>query len=491
MKIVYALFAFIIAAYLYLIVSQTIFPFIDLPNHLAEATIYKFSSDINIQRVYQIESGINPNSFHYLFCSIFPSVELGNKIYYLLYCILLPFMTFIIIRHLGGNWKFSFLSLLLIFNYNVSFGFAGFTMVIPFVLLTFYLLCIDKYWSRLVVALLLMLLFSIHILGLLFSLFLIGVLSFFQSKNIRSFLSRIWVVLPAFIMMVLWYGRTFTPEQSTLSFMIDYYRTSFVQEFYLRSKLMVFDNFVLFAGYTGVIVALVFSLLIIVPVLLQLAKKKSLWQNTLLFVKENKESASLCMVSFICFFFLPDKLPGQGILYQRFSVFFLVSFIIAGSILYRHHLSTSFQLIGFIFVISHFVLWADYLSEFDRKNTSFTPDLFSQLPRNEPMGGVIIDFNYRGRPVYIHFPSYNIVWNKGITTTKIIDYRFGAIRRKVTLSSLPEYQEWIGIENKIPEEYSNINYLLIKGEVNDMPADAIQIAGDMNWKMMRMYEAND
>jgi len=486
MKTAIVVFVLMIGAYFYLIAGQTLFPFVDLPNHLAEATIYQQSSDPVLSRFYQIEKGINPNSFHYLFCSLFDSVETGNKIYYLLYLLLVPASTLLVIRQLGGNWKFSFLTLLLIFNYNVSFGFAGFTMAIPFVLIAFYLACINKTWSQVALAFILLLLFFIHILGLLFTLFLLVALGAFQFKGIKPFLIRIIVIIPALVVTGIWYSHTFTAEQSTLAFLIDYYSNSYFQELYLRSKILVYDNFVLAGGYAGIIIALLFATAITLPVAWKLLSKKLTIPSLKEFVLQHKESTAFLFVSLTCCFFLPDELPGQGILYQRFSVFLFVSLIVTGSLLYKSSISLPFQITGLVIIIIHLSLWADYLYQFDKENNSFNSSLFTAVSPEEVMGGAIIDYQYRGRPVYIHFPNYNIIWNHGVTTTRIIDYRFGSIRRKVNTSVLPEYQEWTGQKAEIPKEYTTLKFLLLKGEASNLPENAVQLAGGGNWKVMKL-----
>src|SRR5690606_7187758 len=91
--------------------------------------------------------------------------------------------------------------------------------------------------------------------------------------------------------------------------------------------------------------------------------------------------------------------------------------------------------------------------------------------------------------VYIHFPNYYIVWNKGVAASKIIDYRFGVVRRLAPESELPHYEEMIGERYSYQPQYSNIDYFLVRGQApveNDM-----HLRGFSLWRQAepwRIYE---
>ena len=77
--------------------------------------------------------------------------------------------------------------------------------------------------------------------------------------------------------------------------------------------------------------------------------------------------------------------------------------------------------------------------------------------------GLIYANEYRGRNVYIHFPNYYIVWQKGIAASKIIDYRFGVIRRVASEAELPFYEELIADNYSNQPAYQRVDYLLVRG----------------------------
>jgi hypothetical protein len=458
------LFLFFLVFYLFLFFTQTLYPFIDLPNHLAEATIFKFSDTSIFDGFYHVSAELEPNCVHYLFCNLFDDVEVGNRLFYAIYSILFPLLTYLLIKRLKGNIEFALLSFLLLFNYNVTFGFTGFTMAIPLVLLVFFLLCVDTTWSNLALPGLLILLFFTHILCLLFSLFLIFAMAIVKAKNLKTLLARTWSVIPVCVLLVIWQNNTFTSEQSTFSFLIEYYKNAYLPQLYLRSKLFIYDNFVLAEGVVGVSVALVFSCVIILPVLYGLMHSWINLDRVKIFYHSNQPVVVFFVVSFVCCFALPDELPGQGILYQRFSVFLFIGFILIGSLLKSIPFNRTIRFIGVFFIGLHAMLWYRYLSEFDRENAAFNASFFDNtIPKGKTLGGVMVDYKYKGRPVYIHFVNYYIVWSQGVATTKLIDYRFGSIRRLVSKDVLPEYQEWAGTNGMIPSEYKSLDFLLIRG----------------------------
>jgi hypothetical protein len=55
------------------------------------------------------------------------------------------------------------------------------------------------------------------------------------------------------------------------------------------------------------------------------------------------------------------------------------------------------------------------------------------------------------------------VWKNGIAASKIIDYRFGVVRRVAPESELPFYHELIGENYSYQPQYRNIDYLLLRG----------------------------
>jgi len=112
--------------------------------------------------------------------------------------------------------------------------------------------------------------------------------------------------------------------------------------------------------------------------------------------------------------------------------------------------------------IFHFLLCADFIRGFNEENKEFTEDIFPQ--ENDAMlAGLMMSYRYRDMSAYLHFPNYYIIWKRGIAVTKIVDYRFGAVRRRVPPDMLPPYNEWIGRTGRYDGRYNRIDYLLFRG----------------------------
>jgi hypothetical protein len=118
-------------------------------------------------------------------------------------------------------------------------------------------------------------------------------------------------------------------------------------------------------------------------------------------------------------------------------------------------------------VALHFGLWAGYFSDFKKESRSFTKNLFPVAAGQKKLAGLIYDFQFRGRPIYIHFPNYYITWKQGIASTCLIDYRFGTIRRKASKTALPSYRriEWVGKRQGYDGRFANMDLLLVRGEI--------------------------
>ena len=126
-----------------IMIVLNIYPFIDLPMHLTQATIFRyFGEPDNVFNEYFTihPAALQPNTFHFLFCTlkIFPSVEFANKIFICFYVLLFPISVLLIIKKFNGNVWYAVLSFLFLYNFSVTWGFMGFMMGIPFILLLLY-----------------------------------------------------------------------------------------------------------------------------------------------------------------------------------------------------------------------------------------------------------------------------------------------------------------------------------------------------------------
>jgi hypothetical protein len=221
------------------------------------------------------------------------------------------------------------------------------------------------------------------------------------------------------------------------------------------------DNYTVLGGRTGIAVGLLFSLVIIVPTLYLLVRRRS--------GREQPHGLGSTIVvtffitSLLCYLVLPRDLPGQTILYQRFSALVLLSVIVLGARMGRNARNRFAVPLVILLCIGHFALWAEHFISFNRENSGFTGDFLRGVRSGGTLAGIVFDYRYRGNPAYIHFPNYYIVWRRGIACTKLVDYRFGIVRRRADGESLPRYDEWAGRFDSYDGRYRNLGYLLVRG----------------------------
>ncbi|MBD3219176.1 MAG: hypothetical protein GF310_12950 [candidate division Zixibacteria bacterium] len=466
-------FLVLIGLHLAMFLSLRILPFVDLPNHLAAATIVKNYDDSqnDFEQFFESDPNLRPNTFHLFLCSldIFPSVEFGNKVFYALYIILLPLSVLFLIRKAGGDPWLSLLSFLMLYNYNVLWGFVGFTMALPliFFMLGFMLDLFNKFSLKTVLILGLMFpaLFFVHGIAALFALLAFAVLTFLNcGKSLQKISLSALAILPYLALHIGWYsirseGYGFSQITSYLS---KYYSAQYLAEFANRFNVILFDNYYVFEGVNGDITALLFALALMTPFLWQIFSARQAFLDQM----KDRRMRTVFFFSAIalsCAFILPkDVLYDPTLLYQRIAVFFMISVLVLGSHwrLVRKKMPLKIAII--LICLTHFGLWTEYFNGFQKENESFTAGVLRQDGYAQPMAYLPADPFYRGLPSYIHFQNYRIVWNQGIASTSLIDYVFGAVKRKAPKEILPPHTPWIS-RMGYTGQYDEMNYLLIRG----------------------------
>jgi hypothetical protein len=442
------------------------------------ATIYRYYGEPTNQFVdyYAIDTFLKPNVFHLLFCGskLFPSVEFANKVFYFFYVLLFPIAVLLVIRRLNGNPWFGLLSFLYIYNYNVTFGFTGFTIAIPFIFLLFYfyldyLECARVLNSAMVTGLLL-LIFLMHALAALFALLVFFACCLYKHRHsLQRFLAKSAVTVPVLLLIIYWWtlDSRKSGAENLFNSLIAYYRNDYFRTFLMRGELLLYDNYTLYGGIPGYVISSFFSLVVIVPTLYSWYCNKGQLRSD----QQEKHivyAGIFVACTFSCFLFMPFKLPGYSFLFERFAVLFFISLIIAGSLLGKQKIHRGIKLTMCFLCLMHFILWADYFRDFERENRFFTEDFFPSRAQGKKMGGLIYDCEFRKRHIYENFTDYYIVWRQGITNTRVIDDRSFPVRRKASKELLPEYLEWVSkhqSENR--GNYTSMDYILVRGELPD------------------------
>jgi len=475
-------FSSILIGHLVIIWSVHVFPFVDLPDHLATATILRYfgATGTQFDKYYSIGSLMGkPNVLHYMFCSssLFPSVEVANRVYYSIYAILLPVSVLLVIRKCGGERWNALLSFLLMYNLSACWGFAGFTLSIPVLFVFFYVVIqyVDRssFYFEVAIALLFIAFFLLHALMTVFALSLYAVLVMycFAKPDKKRFVRSIVPMLPVVTIVLFWWNSREISSGAGIGFfssLITYYSQHYVETFIERSRLVVFDNYFLFPGMLGYATAGLFFVVIVIPVVLWGIKAP--YRASAAGLPNEKSVKCVLLLSgwsLFCFLSLPGEIFNFQVLYQRFSVVFLLSVIVVGGSLSSTKSYRTVKFITCAACVMHLVLWSHYFASFDEANRCFNKDFFPKDSEQKTLGGLIYDLKFRGKPVYVHFPSYYIVWTHGVATFRIVDLIDFAppLRRKLNGNPIPEYQEWAWLSTELGHTYAKLDYLLVRGAV--------------------------
>ena len=470
-QVVVVMAAFLIAHAVILFYAPLL-PFVDLPNHLAEAQIYKYAGTAanHLDKYYAPVPWYYPNTFHTIFCSVFPTVEFGNKVFHVLYIACLQVALFLIIRHLKANQWYGLLGLIFTYNYNLTYGFVGFAISIPTILLLFYLILRDvdnsTWLNKFLMSILLILLYYMHAQNALFGLLLYGIITLFRYWPAiwKAVISGAVVSAPLLALIVYWWlHKEAAQSDDTLKFLLNYYTGPFWSSFYERARLVVFDHYSISNDWAGVIIGAFLVLLLIIPVI----RFRSLLLPVSSFLRAPSiYVALLFVISILCFSFLPDKLPGQSPLYERFCTLVMLSLVLVTSVWLKEVPEKFIRTFACVTLVLYSFLWGEYIVTFNHHNRTFNKDFFGEAHPEGRLAGMIDAFNFRGRPVYVHFPNYFVVWKNGIASSKIIDYRFGVVRRNASTDILPFYHEYFDPKSIARFGYERVEYILIRGDLN-------------------------
>ncbi len=480
MKKCHVVLLFFIVCYCVLIAGSRLLPFIDLPMHLASAKIYANigKTENSFSTFYSINPVIpNPNILHLLLCSKWQNIELANKIFYLLYIILLPLSTILFIKKLGGNIWFSLLCFIFLFNYSVGWGFTGYTLAIPLVLFFLYLLygyiLKPLFLKSALLIFLSLFIFFAHGLAAMYALSVFATTVLIMNwKKPKRIVSGLALMLPLALLISAWMISTKEDfgNNPFLPTVIDYYLNFFWGGLWERcAGLFYWDNYFLASGNMGKIVGVAFSVSVLLILLAGLLINKKSYQNQ----QSVKFLLVILGISLIWYFFLPHK-HYFLFFYFRFSVYIFLLLITLVS-LFAPRLSAHLKFAIIFLIFIHFGLWGNYFREFQKDSAEFTSDLFPNNQPNYRLAGLIFEPYYRGQPIFHHFPNYYILWKNGIAVTKIIDfYNVWIVDRKTDFDTLPHYNPWVGT-NKYDGRFDNMELLLTKGTIPENGRDHFEL----------------
>jgi hypothetical protein len=469
------IFILFLGLYSGLMLSQRLYPFVDLPNHLAASTILRYADqDTPLNDWYTIRPLFGTNILHLIFCSLdlFPSVEFANRIYYAIYALLLPLGMYLVIRQAGGNPWYSLLAFPLLFNFNVTYGFSGFTLAIALFLLTLFFTLRylqNRAWmDRLALMALFILIFFAHGMTTQYAIGVYGLLCLVRHwRQPAKLAGDALLVLPLVALNLVWWNFFHVASEpwDLKSFLADYYRNHYFQSLPDRKMLFNLPNIYLFEGRAGSLISWSLSLVLLGLCLASLRRMKALWSRR----ADLAVNAVLVFLAFaaFCYLALPDHIPDALFLYQRLHIFLFFGMILAGSLLHAGKIGPGRAAVITALVAIHFGLWADLFRDFDRENRGFTPEFFATDDNGRALAGLIAENQFRGWPAYRQFPNFYTIWKQGPATSRNVDYAFGYIRRKVSVDRLPAYSEWSAQDGAYDGRYKNFDYFLLRGDPPD------------------------
>jgi hypothetical protein len=409
-------------------------------------------------------------------------VETANKIYYIIYFISFPSLLFFLIKKLGYNKWFSILGFFVVFNSDVHWGFADYTMSLS-VLLLFILILKNtfdrKNASWLLLSLLTILVtFFVHFQMSIYECVLFVIFSLMTFRHeIKKLIFYLLSLIPIFVIMGLVYLMDANRgNEDMFSFLLNYYINVYPSEILLRLQNIFFiNNYHLGGNIYGVIIGLSVSAIIILPAIYLIFKKKIKF-------KISGIAEIVMLTSLLFYFILPDIIPGQNLISSRFAEIFFIGLILFLS--ETDFDSRKYLLSVNILLFLFFIVNIRYFAEFNKVTKGFDKSFFDSVNKTEVVTGLIDKSMYKDRPVFVHFHNYYTVWNKGISTG-LIDYRYGVIRRKAEKNILPDFDPWSKLSEYPKERYLNCRYLLLKSDsaISDKNFDLINSVND--WKLYK------
>ncbi len=433
-------------------------PFTDLPNHLAEAYIYSISDepDHPLNREFSIDvTPITPNSLHVVFCSWFDDVEVGNRVYYSAAILILLGGMALLVRLARGEPWLALLASMLIYNYNMVWGFTGATLGVVLLLPVAAVLAA---WIRrpgipwaLVLTALMVVAFRNH--ALMFLVAALIVVCATLSRTVLPWRTRLLGLLPlapATMLLAMWslQARAFSDHEPLPSYLAAYFRTAYFPT--LAKRLARFganENFRLAEGVDGVLIATAFTL----PIIVLLAT--GIWHRRRELARLVEDPVHHVAVVFtavtaLCYLLVPEALPGEPMLYQRFSVAVLCGVLWLASFITAGRIRTVVIVLTVPFVLVHGLLWHRY---FDRVEQQAEPliALMGDIPPvpHEALTAIMVvprlaGIGHKRGFETIHYLNYRLIRQGGVVTSSATGYRFRILNRLD--DSLPAYRAMAG-----------------------------------------------
>lgn len=456
MKKYYFLIILIILLYLLPIFYLTYFPFVDLPQHLHFAYVLKNFS--NYETYFEKRLFPMHNTFHLFFntfLSKFLPLDITNRIYIGL-IILLTFLSFYyLLKVVNGEKLFSLLSLLIVYNYNLFWGFMGIAFAFPLIIflfaLTISLLKGNKKENLIILllTLLFILIFLCHSLTFIYSFVCYLTILFLNRKSFK-----LKYFLPPLIALIFfflpWQAQQFQKEGSELI-------AQFKENISLKA---IYQNILDFWERLGIKSD---SLIIFFFKTITLSAIFVLINNPNLF-KENKLLSTIFLITLAFYFFFPGSYTEAVFLNERFAPLLFLFLIVYISLQLKKpimkYIIWTILIINIVDLNIRFLMFEKYGREFKK--------IINKLEPNKKVVGIFYDRRTKpdlfGYDVFLHFPCYYQLEKGGLIGFSFAYIRYSPLIFKENYP-LERIDEWFPYRSLFPYRYKDYDYLFVTGEV--------------------------
>lgn len=490
---------------------SSVLPWPDLPLHMALAnTRATWNAPNTAWHLYfQLDRlAWRPNVGFHVFasCGLFGPVPVATRVLYTIYALSIPLLTLLIIRTLGGNPWLALLSSLLVYNYSVTFGFAEFTVALPFLLiLTWLLVRWDQHggWRCAVgAAACLLILFCCHAMAVLFAIAALGVFALQRvRRSRREALLALAACVPALVLVLGWYVRH---ENSTdgLNHLLTYYRRAYWVEFVQRLlDLVRADNYPLLVRRAGQFVAAFFvgSILVIGAAAArrgaaqyQGSTRRSAWSRVLTRPGAGGITAVL-LAALLTVLIAPHALPPYSLIYERFMCVLLLAFIALAATAAGRCLPRWQPPVIVALCLVHVGLWMEHTWSFRHEVGDFTA-LVADIPPGTVVGYYAAEQSYRGAPTALLHTANLCTLAGAIPTSWFYDAAWSPVLRRAPVAVLPNQKEVDTTGPSVYTRYPNVRDVIVRGTLDGLQQAALDavfhvVATRGAWKLYQRRAA--
>jgi hypothetical protein len=495
-------------------------PFVDLPQHLSFVSILRSISNpaTDYAKTFTIHLFPTQNVLHLFITyplSFLLGIEPASKVFLSIYVILLPLAMDHLIRTLEGNRWFVFASLLFIYNFNLLWGFLSTAMAIPVLL---FLISFELRWLGVTtprtgkpnswLLFLLSILFIVTFLGhslifLFAALLYLAVLggsigtgtALGRGTDWRRLGMGLIPLAPVVLLFVFpWQAGVFgSREENLVNLVLGGMR---LQQWLARpgaffSVIGLKADELSLLSYKAVLVLA----LTLVGVFAARQRFRSLFAGRL------RLASLLVLVSFACYLFFPAAINQAWFLNERFAVFCCLFLIALAAMVgvpgtrspgtanlelrtancnpqsTDHSPRSAIRVMppgGWAFLVLASVLLLNVVNTgyrfvvFD-KAARPVAHLLKKLPPDRKLLGLTYELNTRpdltGYEVFVHFPCYYQVWNRGYPGFSFASIRFSPVQYKDPSPFLAPGSEWAPWHQVFPKGWEFYDYFLVHGSI--------------------------